>query len=59
MNVLFEAILVGLMLIPVHWISEKIVGSYGNWVIVFVSGALFHLIAEVTGINKAYVMTKK
>lgn len=59
MNVFFEAILVGLMLIPVYWISEKIVGSYGNWVIVFVSGALFHLIAEVTGINKAYIMTKK
>lgn len=58
MSVIVEAILVGLFLIPVYWISEKVVGSYGKWVTVFVSGALFHIIAEVTGINKAYIMSK-
>ena len=58
MNVLIEAVLVGLFLIPVFWVSEKLVGSYGKWAVVFASGALFHLLAEVTGINKAYVMTK-
>ena len=58
MNVLFEAVLVGLMLLPAFWVSEQLVGSYGKWVVIAVSGALFHLVAEVTGINKAYVMTK-
>ena len=58
MSVIVEAILVGLFLIPVYWVSEKVVGSYGKWVTVFIAGALFHLVAEVTGINKAYVMTK-
>lgn len=59
MNVLFEAALVGLILIPVFWLSETLVGSYGKWVAVFVAGALFHLSAEVTGLNKAYIATKK
>jgi hypothetical protein len=58
MNVLFEAILVGLALIPVFWVAEKVVGGYGKWVVVFVAGALFHLVAEFTGINRAYVLTK-
>lgn len=59
MNVVFEAILVGLALIPTFWLSQKLVGGYGKWVVVFVAGALFHLIAEATGINRAYVLTKK
>ncbi len=59
MNVLLEAILVGLFLIPVFWIAEKIATPYGKFAVVFVAGALFHLIAEITGINQAYVMTKK
>jgi hypothetical protein len=29
-----------------------------KWVTVFITGALFHLTAELTGINKAYVLTK-
>ena len=58
MSVIVEAILVGLFLIPVYWVSEKVVGSYGKWVTVFIAGALFHLVAEVTGINKAYIMSK-
>jgi hypothetical protein len=59
MNLLFELIVVGLFLIPMFWVAEKLVGSYGKWVTVFVAGALFHLVAEITGVNKAYVMTKK
>ena len=58
MNVLIEALLVGLALLPVFWVSEKVVGRYGKWVVVFVAGALFHLAAEFSGINKAYVLTK-
>jgi hypothetical protein len=58
MNVLLEAIIVGVLLVPVFWVSETLLSSYGKWVVVFGSGALFHLLAEVTGINKAYVMMK-
>lgn len=59
MNVLIEATLVGLFLIPVFWVAQKIAGGYGKWVVVFIAGMLFHLTAEVTGINKAYIMTKR
>ena len=59
MNLLLEVIFVGVFLIPMFWIAEKAVGGYGKWVVVFVAGALFHLAAEVMGINRAYAMTKK
>lgn len=59
MNILLEMIAVGLVLIPMYWISEKLVGSYGKWVTVFVAGALFHGIFEVTGLNAAYAQGKK
>jgi hypothetical protein len=59
MNVFFEAIIVGLFLLPTYYLSEKLFAGYGKWVVVFMAGALFHLIAEVLGINRAYVMTKK
>jgi hypothetical protein len=29
-----------------------------KWVTVFLAGVLFHITAELTGINKAYVLTK-
>jgi hypothetical protein len=57
MNVFLEAVLVGLFLLPMFWIVEKL--NLGKWTTVFVAGALFHLVAEVLGINKAYVQTKK
>lgn len=59
MNVLFEATLVGLFLIPIYLISERLFTGYGKWFVIFMAGALFHLIAEITGINRAYIMTKK
>lgn len=59
MNVLFEAIIVGLILIPTYIVAETFFRSYGKFAVIFAAGALFHLGAEVTGLNKAYVMTKK
>lgn len=58
MNVFLEAIVVGLALIPMFYISDMLVGRYGKMVTIFAAGALFHLGAEVTGINRAYVMSK-
>lgn len=58
MNVLIEALFVGLILLPIYWVSEKVVGSYGKWVTLFVAGAGFHLLFEVTGLNAAYAKSK-
>jgi hypothetical protein len=56
MYFLLEAVLVGLFLLPVFWVAEKF--GMSKWVTVFIAGALFHLTAELTGINRAYVLTK-
>lgn len=56
MNVFFEAILVGLIFLPIFWATEKL--GQGKWVTLFIAGALFHLLAEVTGVNAAYVRSK-
>lgn len=59
MNILVEALIVGLALIPIYWAAEKVVGSYGKWVTLFVAGAGFHLLFEVTGLNAAYAKGKR
>jgi hypothetical protein len=56
MNVFLEALLVGLFFLPVYWITEK--ARFSKWITLFLSGVLFHLLAEVTGVNHAYVLTK-
>lgn len=56
MYFLLEAVLVGLFLLPLYWIVEK--AGFSKWITVFLAGALFHLTAELTGMNKAYVLTK-
>jgi hypothetical protein len=56
MYFLLEALLVGLFLLPVYWVAEK--AGFSKWVTVFLAGVLFHLTAELTGMNKAYVLTK-
>lgn len=58
MNVFFEALLVGLFLLPMGWTVEKLLPGQSKWVRLFTAGALFHLVAEVLGINKAYVLSK-
>ena len=58
MNVLLEAVIVGLILLPLYWAAEQVVGSYGKWVTLFVAGAAFHLLFEVTGLNAYYAKTK-
>lgn len=58
MNVLLEALIIAVVLIPIYWVAEKVVGSYGKWVTIAVAGASFHLLFEVTGLNAAYVKAK-
>jgi hypothetical protein len=43
-------------LLPIFWVAEK--AGLSQWLTVFLAGALFHLVAELSGNNEAYVMTK-
>ena len=56
MNVFLEALIVGIGLVVVYWGVEKL--GYSKWVTLFLSGVVFHLLAEVSGVNAAYVKTK-
>jgi hypothetical protein len=56
MNVLLEALVVGLALIPIYWIVQKL--GQPKWITIFLAGAAFHLLAEVLGVNKAYARMK-
>lgn len=58
MNVFLEAVIVGLFLIPMAWIVEKVLPGQSKMVKLFAAGVLFHLVAEVTGVNRAYVLSK-
>lgn len=58
MNVLLEALLVGLALLPIVWVVEKLLPAQSKWVRLFLAGVLFHLVAEVSGVNRAYVLSK-
>ena len=56
-TVLLEAIVVGALLIVVYVSLEFVLRSYQMhpYVLLFLSGALFHLICEYTGVNLWYV----
>jgi hypothetical protein len=56
MNVLLEALIVGIGLVVVYWVVEKL--GFSKWVTLFLAGVAFHLLAEVSGVNAAYVKTK-
>jgi hypothetical protein len=56
MHFLFEAVFVGLILLPIYWLVEKL--GFSKWVTLFLAGALFHITFELTGLNRAYVLTK-
>jgi len=56
MHYLFEAVLVGLFLLPIFYVAQ--LAGLSKWATVFLAGALFHLTAELTGINHAYVLAK-
>jgi hypothetical protein len=43
--------------LPVYWIAEK--AGYSKWITIFLAGVLFHLVADFSGINHAYVLSKR
>lgn len=53
-TVLFEALLVGLMLAIIYLVATKFLNPLAA---VFISGAVFHLTCEYTGLNKWYAKT--
>jgi hypothetical protein len=55
LRILFEALIVGLLLILVYNPINYILKGYDNNLILFISGSIFHIICEYTGINLWYV----
>lgn len=53
--VLIEAIIVGLFLVVLYFIIDKVLPKQNMYIKLFVSGLLFHIIFEYTGLNVYYV----
>jgi len=54
-KILLEAIVVGLLLIIVFNIVKYVLIEKNLIIQIFISGALFHILCEITGINIWYV----
>lgn len=54
-RILIEAILVGLLLVLVFNIVKYVLIEQSITVQIFISGALFHILCEITGVNIWYV----
>uniref|UniRef100_A0A6C0DZH8 Uncharacterized protein n=1 Tax=viral metagenome TaxID=1070528 RepID=A0A6C0DZH8_9ZZZZ len=52
--VAIEAVVVGIFLIVIHYVVKHILRGANDLLILFISGALFHIIFEVSGLNRWY-----
>ena len=55
-TVAIEATVVGACLVVLYWAINQVLGGWEQWIKLFVSGALFHLVFEYTGLNMWYAM---
>lgn len=53
--VLIEAIVVGGLLVALFYIVKSIIPNYSKMVQLFITGATFHILCEISGINLWYV----
>lgn len=54
-TVLIEAIVVGGLLVALFYTVKSIIPSYSEMIHLFVTGAAFHILCEILGINLWYV----
>lgn len=54
-TVLIEAIVVGGLLVVLFYTVKSIIPSYSEMMQLFVTGAVFHILCEISGINLWYV----
>ena len=54
-RILYEALIVGILLIVVYNPIKYVLNGYNYNIILLLSGALFHIICEYTGLNIWYV----
>jgi len=53
-TVLFEALVVGLGLLVLFYLLQKLFAKMSQPMLLFIAGALFHIICEYTGVNQWY-----
>ena len=56
-QLMIEAIVVGQLLNTVHYITRNMLFPYihNTMIIIFLSGFIYHILCEITGINLMYV----
>jgi hypothetical protein len=54
-TVLIEAIVVGGLLLALFYTVKNIIPTYSEIVQLFITGAAFHILCEISGINLWYV----
>lgn len=54
-TIMIEAIVVGVLLVFLFLLVDKIIPKAPKTALLFITGALFHIICEISGVNIWYV----